>query len=80
MNKKAKLIPLHRIADPIEIANIIYLFTTEALSFCTGTVIDIAGGELGKIKFTVNYYKDISYCKKISYDFNRLFEKPLKKS
>ena len=45
LNKRAKLIPLHRIADPKEIANIIYLFTTEALSYCTGTVIDIAGGE-----------------------------------
>ena len=45
INERAKLIPLHRIAHPKEIANVIYLFTTEALSYCTGTVIEIAGGE-----------------------------------
>ena len=45
INERKKMIPLNRIAHPKEIANIIYLFTTDALSYCTGSVIEIAGGE-----------------------------------
>ena len=45
MNERKNMIPLNRIAQPEEIANVIYLLTTDALSYCTGTVIDIAGGE-----------------------------------
>ena len=45
MGERINMIPLNRLAHPKEIANVIYLFTTEALSYCTGTVIEIAGGE-----------------------------------
>ena len=45
MRERKNFIPLSRIAHPSEIANVIYLFTTNDFSFCTGTVIDITGGE-----------------------------------
>ena len=45
MNERKKMIPLNRFADPKEIAYVIYLFSTDALSYCTGSVIEIAGGE-----------------------------------
>ena len=45
MNERKKTIPLNRIANPKEIANVIYILTTDAFSYCTGTVIEIAGGE-----------------------------------
>ena len=45
MKEREKMIPLLRVAQPKEIARVIYLFTTDALSYCTGTVVEIAGGE-----------------------------------
>jgi len=45
LNERKNMIPLSRIANPSEIANVIYLFSTDSLSYCTGTVIDITGGE-----------------------------------
>ena len=45
MIERVKLIPLNRIANPCEIATIIYELTTEKFSFCTGGVYDITGGE-----------------------------------
>ncbi len=42
---RTQLIPLNRFAEADEIANIVYLFCTQSFSFCTGTVVDLTGGE-----------------------------------
>ncbi len=45
LNERAALIPLGRIAEPHEVAEIIYKMTDEAFSFCAGSVYDFTGGE-----------------------------------
>ena len=45
MIERAKKIPLNRIANPNEVATMIYEITTDKYEFCTGGIYDITGGE-----------------------------------
>jgi 2-hydroxycyclohexanecarboxyl-CoA dehydrogenase len=39
-----KAIPLRRMADPVEIANIILFFASPAADYITGQVLSVSGG------------------------------------
>ena len=44
-NKRIKLIPINRMAKPIEVANYIYYLCSEQNTLLTGTIFNISGGE-----------------------------------
>lgn len=45
LKKRVELIPVKRIADPQEIAAVVYFFASEDSSYISGSVLTIAGGE-----------------------------------
>ena len=45
LDKRVQLIPMGRIAEPHEVAKMIYQMTDDVFSFCSGSVYDFTGGE-----------------------------------
>tara|TARA_B110000238_G_C16014293_1_gene390293 strand:- start:545 stop:682 length:138 start_codon:yes stop_codon:yes gene_type:complete len=45
MSKRAKLIPIKRIANPKEVANKIFFLSSDKNTLIQGQVINISGGE-----------------------------------
>jgi NAD(P)-dependent dehydrogenase (short-subunit alcohol dehydrogenase family) len=45
MQKRIKLIPINRMAEPKEISDYIVNLTTESNSYMTGQTLNVSGGE-----------------------------------
>ena len=45
LKKRAEQIPVKRMADPTEIAEVVYFYCSDANTYSTGSIIKVAGGE-----------------------------------